>query len=666
MKRLILLILINIWIADNQLLSMDRPATYAPIVLPHSEIIPFQIQLGIVLDQRSLDELIEKANKGDAELAYLLACYYYYGLTWNRNRDFNQAEYWFLKAQKKDYLPAYSMLVNVAMDQNNLDKWIFYANKAIERGFFDQNYNMGIAYKHLKKYKEAYEYFEKTIVSLEQHQNNPHFKWVSDAALVETANILKTGQLGFKDTKKAMDIFKRLIPSKNIQAIYYLALAYLYGNDVIQKKPRKAESLLLDIQNKSNPKVTTDTVFYLQALNLLGWIFEKGLINNKPNINKAVEYYKKEYEYAGKFHIARLILTRKIPGDFEDAKKLLADASAGNKPNTFAAFLYGTILLSEGDIKQGLFFLEKVDNNENDTQPMASLQLGIAYHYGFGVEQNEAKAKEYFQKILDDPDTSYRSLLLARGYLYLFGLGGVKKDITKGLDLINESKNKIDDVYFETEQLFPAIGKLRLEQVALSQKELIGEEPAKKVKKKKKKAPRSILPVVEEESEDNPFETTEKEWNEYFGVDDGSYVRLIDKKNKVFIINDPKREQQLTVKFETLPDRDLTDIGALKYHKRILERQGHMKKRLKHSTKYNHDFAEMLDYVIQYLGEYVPFVKDGSDKHDDQLIATVIRKDLKTEKELICKAEYTFGQKGEDIYVYHRLLRPIKVPMATP
>ncbi len=294
------------------------------------------------------------------------------------------------------------------------------------------------------------------------------------------------------------------------------------------------------------------------------------------------------------------------------------------------------------------------------------MQLGIAYHYGFGVEQNEAKAREYFQKILNDPDPSYRSLLLARGYMYLFGLGGLKKDITKGLALISESENKLDDVYFETDQLLPAISKLRAEQAELIQKQLIGQESEKKAKKKKKRAPQSSLPIVEEAAEDDPFQTTEKEWNEYFGVDDGSYVSLIDKKNKVFVIADPKREQQLMVKFEALPDRDLTDIAALKYHKRILERQGHAKRRLKRTTRYNHDFAEMLDYVIQYLGESVPFVKDGSDKRDNQLIATVIRKDLKTGKETINKAEYTFGQKGDDIYVYHRLLRPMKVAAAMP
>ena len=160
--------------------------------------------------------------------------------------------------------------------------------------------------------------------------------------------------------------------------------------------------------------------------------------------------------------------------------------------------------------------------------------------------------------------------------------------------------------------------------------------------------------------DDDPFTITQQEWNEYFKVDDGSYVSNINIQNKSFIIEDPKREQQLIVKFNALPERDFTEIEALQFHKRIFERQGLSKKKLKHSTKYNHDFAEMLDYVIQYLGELVPFTKDGSAKQEDQLIADVTRKDINSGKEISCKAEYTFSQKNGDIYVYHRLFRPIK------
>ena len=266
-----------------------------------------------------------------------------------------------------------------------------------------------------------------------------------------------------------MDIFKGLMPANNIQALYFFSLAYLYGNEVIQKNPQEAEKLLLKIEKLGEPRTTTDKMFYLSALNTLGWMFEKGFGRIKPDFNKAVAYYKKEYDFAGKFHIARLILTEKISGNYEQAKKILEDASSESNPNTLAAFLYGTMLIAEGNQHQGLCFLEKVDQKQEDTQPLASLQLGIAYQYGFGVEQNEIKAQEYFKKIMNDPIRAI-DLYSYLGLLYLFGLGGHKKDVNKGLALIAESENKIDDVFFTTEQLFPIIKKLKAEQAAANAK----------------------------------------------------------------------------------------------------------------------------------------------------------------------------------------------------
>jgi TPR repeat protein len=623
-----------------------------------SDEIRSRFQFHILINEQQLERLTKEAESDNPDLQYLLACYYYYGLIPSGQRDLKQAEYWLLKARKNGDLRAFILLIELAQKQGDAQKLINYTYDAINRGFLDQYYYLGNNYLTQKKYTKAVEAWEKAINSLRDYQNNPHFKWVTELAQVQTARLLKKG-LSHKDIKKALEILTDLAGKNNIHALFFLAVAYLEGVNDLPRNIEMAQKLLSKIEGFGEPKVFEDVQIYYQTLRLLGEVYEK---RPYKNIKKALEYYQKA-GVGGKLHIARLVIAKKIPGDFEQAKKTLRDAAYQENPELLAAYLYGTMLIREGDQQEAISLLEKVDEKNLENHSLVALQLGIAYHYGFGVEQDEKKAQKYFNKILDDPEQGYRSSRLARGYLYLFGLGGVKKDITKGLALINESDDKADDVYFETDQLLPAIGKLRAEQAALMQKELIGDEPEKKVKKKKKRAPQPTLLIVEEVAEDDPFQTTEKEWNEYFGVDDGSYVSLIDKKNKVFIINDPKREQQLIVKFETLPDRDLTDIAALKYHKRILERQGHTKRRLKHTTKYNHDFAEMLDYVIQYLGESVPFAKDGSDKHDDQLIATVIRKDLKTGKEVINKAEYTFGQKGDDVYVYHRLLRPIKVAM---
>ena len=460
---------------------------------------------------------------------------------------------------------------------------------------------------------------------------------------------------GDKDVKTAMEIFTRLAKENHIQGMYFLALANLYGNEFTQKNPQTATKLLLRIEAAGEPINHHDKIFYLQSFNLLGHLFEKGFGNIKPNLGQAVQYYNQSYYFNGQLHIARLILTGKIAGDREQAKKIFEEQASTSK---FAAYLYGTFLISEGEQERGIALLEKATQHTEETSPLSYLQLAIAYHSGFGVDQDEDKAQEYFKKISDDPDDRYRSLFLARGYMNLFGIG-VKQNVKKGFALIDEAENKIDDVFFATDQLFPAIKKLKTERAEADLRLLLEEEETAKKKKGKNQYKPQAKKNETQELIESPFNVTAEAWNANFMVNDGSFVSKIDTEEKIFIINDVQRHEQLIVRAKELPKRDFTEIEALKFHKRIFERQGLGKMKLEHNTMYNHTFAEMLDYVIQYVGERVPFSSDGSSALEDQLIVNVTRKNTDTGKEISCKAEYTFGQKGEDVYVYHRLLRPI-------
>lgn len=651
-KNLFVIILISL-VQNNLLNCMETSVCpVAPIILTKEEIAPDELYFP--MNQAELD----LANKGDAKSQYILGMRYLKGLTPDKKIDLEKAEQWLLKSKKQDYLPAYTALIDLASAKNNTDQLITYVNDSVKRGFVDQYSVAGVVYLAQKKYKQAREYFEKTIKSLEPYQQHPFLKKIRDEILVELANLFNKGLGGPKDPQKANEILTRLAAENNTRALYFLALNYLYGNEVVKKNPHEAQRLFLKIEKIGNPTDINSKIIYWRTLGLLGLMFEKGFDHVKPDLKKAVEYFKKDKVY-GEFHIARLILTQKISGDRDQAKKVLEKSD-----NTFAAYLYGTILISEGEPEKGLIFLKKAAAQDT-TQALVYLQLAIAYHYGFGVDQDEKKSQEYFQRISNDPDTRHRSLFLARGYIRFFGIG-VKQDINKGLELINESENKIDDVFFSTEQIFPAIIKLRAEQELLkaqqaehAAEQLIKEEEAcKKKKEKKKKVPALI--IAAEKVNENPFKVTPDEWNAHFSVNDGSFVSKIDTEEQTFIIDDPQHNEQLIVKAKKLPSRNFTEIDALKFHKRIFERQGLGKISLRHRTQYNHTFAEMLDYVIQYIGELVPFAKDGGSDIEDQLVADVVRKDMKTgvEKEVI--AEYTFGQKGKDVYVYHRLLRPVK------
>ena len=211
-----LLLITALLAGNNALFCMEKPELglasksttdqntelVRPIILTLEERVPAAISCRLALGQAHFNALIGAANQGNAQLQYLLGSYYLNGLTPTRTRDLEQAEQWFLKARTNDYLPAYSILVDVAMDQNNIEKWIKYGQEAVQRGFLDQNYNVGIAYKHQKKHKKSQECFEKTIKSLEPYQNDPLFKWIRDASLVELANLLRRDSWALPIPKK--------------------------------------------------------------------------------------------------------------------------------------------------------------------------------------------------------------------------------------------------------------------------------------------------------------------------------------------------------------------------------------------------------------------------------------------------------------------------------
>lgn len=75
--------------------------------------------------------------------------------------------------------------------------------------------------------------------------------------------------------------------------------------------------------------------------------------------------------------------------------------------------------------KTGVSYLEKALELKNGK---AQRYIGMCYHFGYGVEQSYEKAYECFSK------TSGADLYIAK--YKLFGLGGLEKDVTGGIDLL--------------------------------------------------------------------------------------------------------------------------------------------------------------------------------------------------------------------------------------
>lgn len=609
------------------------------------------------LSQDNIDQLFKKADAGEISAQKLVANMYFHG-TQRIKQDSVEAEKWLLKAHHNGDTNASTALVALAKQSGDNDKIIRYASYALERGYPQYELHIATAYANQKQYKKAVEHFEHTIATLD---HIPQHKDCRNQALINYATLLKDGKGTEKDRKRSLAIFERLVRENNASGLFSLACEYLFDDGVVTRDVSKAKKLLLKAISLQEP-IHSPSEHYMWSAShtALGFILERGLDGTKPNAKKAAFYYQKDASDVGKMQHARLIATNKCEGDKDKAKELIKSYATNKK---FAAYLHGTLELMEGRSETGVAFLEYFNKTVTPSWPLVQLQLAIAYTYGFGVGKDDKKAQTFLNSILNGSNTRFRSFSLVRGYMRVYGLG-VKQDINLGLKLIEESEAKMDDVMFATEELFPAITQLRNERsLQLLEKESLKTPRDNKQGKigspQQKKGSSSNTTHKKSDTTQklsNPFTFSAKEWNSFFKTADESYIREINPTERTIIIADPNRDEELIVYANKEHDRHLMQITPLHLHKRIAQRQD---SRITQSEKvaYDHSFAQMLDYVIQYVGDVVPFTKNGTTVQD-QLMASVNRHNLKTGETQLCTAEYTFCQSGDDVCVYHRLLRP--------
>lgn len=567
-----------------------------------------------------------------AEAAYVIGVRYLLGTQPVKNADVRQGEQWLLQARKYGYLPAHDTLIRIALVSERYKDVLRYSFDAINDGKIDKNYFVARAYQKLDNASLAEEYFKKTITVLEPYRAFPSCKILIDDSQLDLACLWLNGNN--KSTHpQAITILKSLSSQGIPCAQAFLGKEYIRGVTV-QRDTAEGLRLLFDVEQKI--KQEANPILYWRTVSMIAHTYEGLFGKDIVDIQKALEYYQKN-QLLGSFHRARLVLTNKIPGDKQAAEQDLKKGADGGAP--MALFLIGSKLFLESP-EDGISYLQKASGGKNET-PLIWLQLAIAHKYGIGVKANNKTVDCYLSKIKNNSETHYKSLLLARGYMRLMGLG-VGKDTKEGLRLIDESETKIDDVYFKTEDLLPFLDSLKKKHESWSAASA---------------AAASIVQAPEGKDE-TPLSLSKEQWNDHFTTDDGSIVKRIDLSSKQIELFDRERNEKLVVHLPTAIERDLACISALTFHSRIFKRQQVKRE----NTKHNHTFAQMLDYVIQYCGQLVPFVKDGISQSQDCLIADVTRIDLSTGKKVECRAEYTFiaDKKSDDACVYHRLLRPKK------
>lgn len=395
--------------------------------------------------------------------------------------------------------------------------------------------------------------------------------------------------------------------------------------------------------------------------------------------------YEKEGDITG---MLSLILTGRWQVTEDRKNHLLNVVKQGalNNPNSLFAFMYCLLQITEGNVEEGVARLRLFNQGSLMRAPLAKFQLGMAYYYGIGVDQDQKKAEDYFVSAEASLTLSGR---VAQGYRIFYGIGK-EKDEKKALSYFSD-RTVFDDLPLPFELLFPDIAKAMSEKAEEERKQaaallLAEEEKAEQGKKKKK--PRKIKKREQKEAREKPQPQASSSissgeshrellpqeiakpidwknilgtpdiWNNWFPVTDGSRVIAIDYNEKTITIYDQKRDEKLLFYVKHDPNEKRRSIPQFNYHQRILLRQDLSQSDVNEKMAYNHSFAQMLDYVIQQFGILAPLLK-ASGRIDDQLVADVVRIDAQGNKKL-CHAEYTFGKKGKEVYVYHRLLRPVK------
>lgn len=527
-----------------------------------------------------------------------------------------------------------------------------------EHGKPEEYYNAGRMSETLGDYVLARKCYTLAI--------NGHTQWEYDA-IINLAILLQKGLGGAKDVDQALIYYEQAAKKNNPIALYNLGIISLESGDY-----QKARKLLEKAQFLSRNGTQYAKVYWNSGVTL-GLMNERGFGIDKPSYFKASEEYKVS-GLRGRLHYEQLVWTNKIDGDKAVAKEIFKNVAC-TYGDIVATFMYSAILIAEGQEEEGVKILQEAYSKNKNMLSMSMLQLGIAYWYGAGIERDQAKALDLFEKINKNENAE---ALVAQGYLYLKGLG-VEQDIDKGLALIDESKNKITMNYLDPEVLFPDIREMREHRAETMRQALLAEEEGQKKSKKGKGKARPAISTVSTPSSSSSsssslgstseysaatripdiFDITPEKWNKLWEVEDGSEVSRVDRSKKVIVINDPKEKEELIVTVQDKPYRMFADVRQLKEDPRIKQRQLEGTEQERHS----HSFAQMLNYVIQCAGSLVPWVKDGSSEVKDSLITHVTRVDIQSRKETDCTAEYTFyknkksGKNPTDI-LYHRLLRP--------
>lgn len=230
--------------------------------------------------------------------------------------------------------------------------------------------------------------------------------------------------------KVMMDALVERTDNSHVMAQY--ARLFFYGYDPYEEDKDRALEILDNIQDKN------DYVY----LRLMAFVYRNGTSKIKPNIDKAIDYFKKSFKHGNRYSAVNLYddYIEGFGGLTADTTTAIEWLQKGIEANqTDCMIAMSDICLSDDSAfkkyHNTIRGIELLKSAAKHGSSQAYHYLGIEYYTGEHVEKDDVKSFEYTKKAADMRDYSGMHGL---GWRYLKGTG-CNKNIEKGLEMWKEA-----------------------------------------------------------------------------------------------------------------------------------------------------------------------------------------------------------------------------------
>lgn len=315
---------------------------------------------------RSLDDILEKANNGDERSMLSAGIYYYYGIS--GGKDERKAAAWFKKvsAENGEYAPTADKFIarmyyagSMPREEQSYEKSYEYHVRSAERDLYSagqvgfmRSIGSGCQYD----YKKTEEYYlnildsmydsqKKTLCSF--YMTHGEFKKAAKIyaemaesvpeAAYQLGLLYKQGVLSepfMPDYTKAAYYLQMALDKGYMQAAYELGVIYFNPTGGFKKDFKKAEKCFLAAAKHGSA----------DAQYMLGYMYFYGHV--EKNLKKSLEYHKMAAARGHLWSIAHLALMYQIPEIHNYEKAFYYAKYAAECGDTPSEFVLGTLYLS--------------------------------------------------------------------------------------------------------------------------------------------------------------------------------------------------------------------------------------------------------------------------------------------------------------------------------